>query len=137
MIEGCAMGINEVQTEYRESERAEMLVRMREARDLFYALAVHVGHHQFVEFAGMIGEYIAICEATHRAGRDFATGAPLEMRGHHAHYLAEKMDCIYGDAFARSPDLRGLFVASFLGKREGRALEAFGRVLASAVHGGT
>jgi hypothetical protein len=111
------MGTLEVQTEYTAEERREMIARMSHARDVFYRLAVGIGHHQFIEFAGLLGEYIKICEATHEAGRDFATGAPLEMKSHHGVYLAEKMDCIYGDAFARSPELRRTFVEAFLGPR--------------------
>jgi hypothetical protein len=104
--------------EFTPAERADMLAKMRGARDTFYALAVGAGHHQFVEFAGLIGEYIQICEAAHAIGRDFATGAPLPMRAHHALYLAEKLDCIYGDAFASDPGLRRVFVAAFLGPYE-------------------
>lgn len=103
--------------EYSDTERENMLGKMRRARDLFYAHAVAIGHHQFIEFAGLMGEYIVICEATHREGRDFATGAPLAMRAHNAAYLAEKLDCIYGDAFAVDWELRRVFVDSFLGAR--------------------
>jgi hypothetical protein len=96
-------------------ERADLLVYMRHAKDVFYAAAQRIGHHQFLEFAGLMNEYVIICEATHEAGRDFTTGAPLAMAPHHAQYLAEKLDCIYGNAFARDPELRRVFVEAFLG----------------------
>lgn len=110
------MGINAA-IEHTPVERERMLAKMRGARDLFYFLAVDVGHHQFVEFAGMLGEYIIMCEAAHRHGVDFATGGRLPMRAHHAAYLAEKLDCIYGAAFAADDNLRNVFVRHFLGAR--------------------
>jgi len=102
--------------EHTPSERENMLRRMRGAKDLFYMLAREIGVHQFLEFAGLIGEYIIICEAAHREGIDFATDGKLPMRAHHAAYLAEKMDCIYGHAFAVDPELRRVFVRTFLGE---------------------
>jgi dihydrodipicolinate reductase len=103
------------QATYATEERAALLQRMRQAKDTFYSAAVSIGVHQFVEFAGLIYEYIEICETTHQQGRDFATGTPLAMKEHHAIYLAEKLDCIYGPEFAANPALRTAFVEAFVG----------------------
>lgn len=55
------------------AERVVMLRRMREASSVFYGLAVQAGCHPFIEFTGLMNEYIKCCEAAHKAGIDFAS----------------------------------------------------------------
>lgn len=92
-----------------------MLRGMRAVADKFYAGAVRVGHHPFIEFCGLMNEYINLCEAAHAHGEDFTqasahTGRALGMATHHASYLAEKLECIYGPALQQNPDLRAAFL---------------------------
>lgn len=96
-------------------DRDETLARMEHARAVFYRLAVSTGVHQFVEFAGLMAEYIKICRESPPAADmvSAVVGDGLSMRAHHAEYLAEKLDCIYGSAFRRSAELRGIFARFF------------------------
>ena len=107
-----------VAEEYTVTERENILRKMRGARDLFYMLARDAGHHQFLEFAGLMGEYIILCEAAHREGHDFATGAPLPMRAHHARVSRRETRLhLRPRVRAVDPDLRGVFVHAFFGER--------------------
>ena len=100
------------------SERRDMLEKMRHASSVFYVLARQTGCHAFIEFTGLMNEYIAICEAAEAAGIDWTmanthTDAVLPMAPYHVRYLAEKLDCIYGPAL-RDPQLRREFVDAIL-----------------------
>lgn len=83
-------------------EREVALTLMKTTSDVFYASAVRIGNHPFIEFAGLMNEYIKVCEAAHEQGIDFSncsahTGQQLPLREHHIAYLVEKLQCIYGD----------------------------------------
>lgn len=98
----------------RHAELKLVLVRMREVSDRFYAGAVRTGCHPFIEFTGLINEYIKVCEGALEAGIDFTqanthTGLALPVREHHAVYLAEKFDCIFGPTLAADPKARDIF----------------------------
>lgn len=98
------------------AERERMLVQMREASSAFYRAAAQIGNHPFIEFTGLINEYIKTCEAAHRDGVDFTqcnthTGTALPLADFSVDYINEKLECIFtGRAFcahpaAPSPDL--------------------------------
>lgn len=81
-------------------ERVVMLRRMREASNVFYGLAVQAGCHPFIEFTGLMNEYIKCCERAHGEGIDFAScnkhaGQHLPMHGHEVDYVNEKLECIF------------------------------------------
>jgi len=79
-----------------------MIRLMRAASGHFYHDAVHTGCHPFIEFTGLMNEYIDICQVALQQGLDFTetsihgSGKPLPMREHHRQYLTEKLECIYG-----------------------------------------
>lgn len=78
-------------------DKAECLVAlsgMRQASKTFYGNAVNVGHHQFIEFTGLINEYIGICEEAFAAGHDFRNHS-LKPKSFQREYMAEKIDCIF------------------------------------------
>ena len=91
----------------------ELVAMMRAASDDFYRKACWVGHHGFIEFAGLMNKYIELCERARQQGLDFTEttvhggGAPLPMEGHDARYLLEKLDCIYGRSLAALRTLAG------------------------------
>lgn len=90
-----------IRTEYTEAEREEMLRKMRVASSTFYGLAANAGCHAFIEFTGLMNEYIKLCEEAHKRGIDFTlasihTGRALPIEPHHIAYLGEKLACIYG-----------------------------------------
>ena len=81
-------------------ERTVMLRRMREASNVFYRLAVQAGCHPFIEFTGLMNEYINCCESADRSGIDFAdcnkhAGQNLPMHQHEIDYVNEKLECIF------------------------------------------
>jgi hypothetical protein len=87
---------------YSPEELQEMLRGMRAASSAFYRDAARIGCHPFLEFTGLMNEYIVLCERALEQGRDFTetsihgSGQPLPMRPHHRDYIAEKLECIYG-----------------------------------------
>ena len=98
----------------RKQELEEQLVRMEHLRQKFYLMAVMIGVHGFIEFAGLMGDYINCCHDTLRAGQDFTEcnvhgGVPLMMQDYQAAYLGEKFGCIYGPALNAEPALRDAF----------------------------
>jgi hypothetical protein len=106
--------LNMFRSEYSAEERERMLEGMTEAKDAFYAMAVRVGHHQFIEFAGFMVEYIKICFEMHAAGIDFGT-TELAPKVHEMAYIAEKFDCIFGDALVK-PEARDAFLGALAAK---------------------
>lgn len=82
-------------------ERETSLKKMRDASRQFYASATQTGNHAFIEFCGLMNEYIGMCEAAHAAGADFTefnvhSGQHLPLAPHNLNYINEKMQCIYG-----------------------------------------
>jgi hypothetical protein len=80
-----------------------MLDAMEVVISRFYPAAVNTHVHAFIEFCGLMHEFLQMCRATHEEGRDFTmcnthTGEALVMKPHHVAYLAEKLGCIYGPA---------------------------------------
>lgn len=101
---GVEQGIIETMEDtYTREEREQILNKMRSASGVFYSLAVQTRCHQFIEFTGLINEYIKLCEEAHSDGIDFTqanihSGQGLPIRDHHISYLGEKLGCIYGPA---------------------------------------
>lgn len=89
------------------AERADMLDKMQRTSNAFYAMAVTIGHHQFIEMAGFMNEYIKACREMHARGEDF-NGQPLKMAPYEIAYIAEKFDCIFGEAM-RAPGNAAVF----------------------------
>lgn len=90
--------------EYTADERAAMLRGMRAVSDNFYAGAVRVGVHAFIEFCGLMNEFIKLCTEAHEKGIDFTMAnvhadQHLPFQPHHIAYLNEKLECIYGMRF--------------------------------------
>lgn len=89
----------------RRAELEVMLKRMEQASSAFYYLAVQVGHHAFIEFTGLMNEYINVCRDTMNAGVDFTLttahgdGVALTFQGYQRKYLAEKLTCIFQTSF--------------------------------------
>lgn len=78
-----------------------MLKRMQQASNAFYAAAIAIGNHPFIEFTGLMNEYIKICEDAHAMGIDFSncnihTGERLPVASYRQAYMQEKLECIFG-----------------------------------------
>lgn len=86
---------------YSKTELQGMIDKMQAASDAFYPAAAQTGHHAFIEFTGLMNEYIKICHRAHEQGIDFPScsahsGQALPMETYEAEYLGEKLGCIYG-----------------------------------------
>lgn len=73
---------------------------MQEAADSFYRSAVQIGIHPFIEFAGLMNEYISSCREAANSGIDFTlcnthTGQHLPLHAHQVDYINEKLECIF------------------------------------------
>jgi hypothetical protein len=83
-----------------QKERERCLTLMKNASDMFYLNAVNAGNHAFIEFTGILNEYLKICQDLHAAGIDFTqcnrhTGKGLEIQQFQVDYLNEKLECIF------------------------------------------
>ena len=81
-------------------EREVALRRMRKVTNRFYIEATAIGNHPFIEFCGLMNEYIVACAAAHADGIDFSecnthAGIDLPMKEHNITYVNEKLECIF------------------------------------------
>ena len=83
-------------------ELGHMLDEMKAAKNLFYSIALQIGVHRFVEFAGLMNEYILACEALHAKNVDFVMNTP-SFSLENIDYIREKLTCIFEDALATAP----------------------------------
>jgi len=108
---------------YSVEERDAMLRGMRAASDRFYESAFRIGCHPFIEFCGLMNEYIKMCEQAHKAGIDFPhasahSGLAVPMAPYEAAYLGEKIGCIYGPSLQDPANLKAFMRAAGLAKLE-------------------
>jgi len=87
-------------TVHGSAERERMLEQMVAANDAFYAAARRIGNHPFIEFSGLLHEYIEACRSAHSAGIDFTqcnthSGVNLPLHDHQVDYINEKLSCIF------------------------------------------
>ena len=85
------------------NERLVALSRMQETSDAFYRSAASIGNHPFIEFAGLMNEYITACRAAHAKGIDFThcnvhNGQALPLHPVMSDYINEKLECIFSGA---------------------------------------
>lgn len=83
-----------------KAEGDEILHAMQQASDAFYKSAVAVRCHPFIEFTGLMNEYIKACEDAHADGIDFTecnthSGRELPMKDYQVAYVNEKLECIF------------------------------------------
>ena len=81
-------------------EREVALKQMREASAAFYQAAQRIGVHPFIEFTGLMNEYIKACEQAHATGLDFSdctahSGLHLPLRPYEVDYINQKLECIF------------------------------------------
>lgn len=84
---------------YSKEELQVMIKQMRVASSIFYSQATLIGNHAFIEFTGLMNEYIKVCEQAVANGEDFTranihTGRPIP--SYMVKYFEEKMSCILG-----------------------------------------
>jgi hypothetical protein len=87
--------------QYTPEERREILTKMQTASAVFYAAAARAGCHAFIEFTGLMNEFIKLCAEADTQGIDWVRAnvhgdVHLPFKPHHVAYLSEKLECIYG-----------------------------------------
>lgn len=91
------------------------LAEMQRASGAFYVAARETSCHAFIEFTGLMNEFIKVCgDASARGDHSWLdanthSDRPLQMEGHQVAYLAEKLDCIYGATLRANPQLAATF----------------------------
>jgi hypothetical protein len=98
-------------------ERLDAIKRMKLASQMFYAQATSIGVHPFIEFTGLVNEYINCCERAHALGVDFSecnvhSGKPLPMAGYQVAYVNEKLECIFTGTSVMQAEALALELAS-------------------------
>ena len=83
-----------------KKERAVALRKMEETSSAFYASAVQIGVHPFIEFCGLMNEYIKACHDAHQRREDFSecnthSGKDLRLESFRVNYINEKLECIF------------------------------------------
>ncbi len=95
-------------------KRQQMLEQMDKLVETFYWQAFKIGCHPFLEFCGVMSEYLTVVKQAQKAGIDFTnmtahSGFPLPIHPFNAKYLGEKLGCIYGPAL-QQPENRRAFL---------------------------
>ena len=91
-------------------QRLVALEKMEQASAAFYRSAVAIGNHPFIEFTGLMNEYIQACRAAHAGGIDFSecnthSGSDLPMKAFMVAYCNEKLECIFTGRSVMSQDV--------------------------------
>lgn len=95
------MNIQQETMSTEKLENSEETIRaMQEAANAFYKNAVRIGNHPFIEFAGLMNEYINACSQAADEGIDFTlcnthTGQHLPLAPYQVDYINEKLECIF------------------------------------------
>jgi hypothetical protein len=80
----------------------EILAAMKAASANYYREAIATNCHTFIEFTGLMSQYISICERNLKEGVDFTQisvhhtgGLKLHITDWELEYLAQKLKCIF------------------------------------------
>lgn len=103
----------------RRLELEGIISTMSEIVSRFYFSAVGVRNHPFIEWTGILNEYIRMCEQALFEGVDFtachihASGG-LPVSPMNTDYIAEKVICIFGNSVRNNRELFEDFMATVL-----------------------
>ena len=91
-------------TKERQAELIETINSMQQISDEFYLKARCTDNHAFIEFTGILNEYIKICTQSLEKGIDFTrcnthTGNKLHVKDYNLNYLLEKLNCIFDNCY--------------------------------------
>jgi hypothetical protein len=97
-------------TPKRFFELHEILGSMRKISHSFYQSAFALGNHPFIEFTGIINEYIKECESCLSLGVDFTncnahSGHKFPLPTHSKLYIEEKLECIFQGSVSPSYEI--------------------------------
>ena len=79
----------------------ESLLAMQGIVNAFYRAAVFTNCHAFLEFAGIMEEFLKVCRHNLERGIDFRdchehSGIELHLEPWHLNYINQKLRCIFG-----------------------------------------
>jgi hypothetical protein len=87
---------------------SESLKLMQKASNEFYIASANSQCHAFVEFTGLMNEYIKVCEDFQKVNpdddfREYSghSGKELCLQIHQKMYILEKLECIYQQQILR------------------------------------
>ena len=100
---------------YSSPEREKMISEAQKVSDAFYQAARNTGFHAFLEFCGLMNEFLVVCREAQKNRQDFTqanthTGQSLPFEPHNAAYIAEKLNCIYGPTLLANHAARAEFI---------------------------
>jgi hypothetical protein len=87
--------------EYTPEQRLAILTKMQTASNTFYSQAAAAGCHAFIEFTGLMNEFIKLCREAEENKIDWVRAnvhgdIHLPFKPWHIEYLSEKLECIFG-----------------------------------------
>lgn len=92
-------------TPEKRDELQLVIANMSKLSSNFYYNAIHIGNHSFIEFTGLMNEYIKICQQSLEQGIDFTLvnthtkGQALAVKEYNTRYLKEKLNCIFDNCY--------------------------------------
>ena len=97
------MSLDQKLSPERKQELKTICESMQVVSDNFYRQAACLENHAFIEFCGLMNEYIKVCEQSTEKGIDFTevnihTGLTMAFKDYNLDYIAEKFNCIYGSS---------------------------------------
>jgi len=102
---------NAAENTFSKLELQNIIHKMRTVSTMYYQCSIQIGNHPFIEFAGIINEYISCCENALAKGIDFTicnihSGSKLPILTHNIDYINEKLECIFtGDIQMKRDDI--------------------------------
>lgn len=95
----------------------KIIERMEICTDVFYPMAQRAECHPFLEFNGIMREYIELCRDSLEQNVDFIEDWPKSVKLYRLEYMAEKLNCIFGKIFSvATPEQRARFVQVLMGQ---------------------
>lgn len=95
------LGGSEQQVPESPQTPEEILEAMKAVASNYYRQAIATNCHAFIEFTGLMNEYIKVCEQNLAAGRDFTqinahtSEQPMDFEYHNIQYINSKLECIF------------------------------------------
>jgi hypothetical protein len=92
-------------------DRTKLINSLTDAADAFYKSALSTDLHTWLELTGLMREMIKIYGAMLGEGVDPMCNSPRPKK-HNMNYIAEKLDCIFGEAMRSNPELVQAFASA-------------------------
>lgn len=105
---------------YTEEELKEMVRKMQRVTSDLYPKLCATGCHTFIEFCGLMNEFIKVCEQAAQDGIQFPlanehSGIVLPVATYNLMYIAEKLRCIFGPTIDANIEAKKVFARELLG----------------------